>query len=167
MSARVENAAPQPEGGGVAHETWAGRATAGRESTLDGVHPIVPVLLNQTRPAAVIIAPLELLSGLSPVIFVTSALLDANRQTKAVLIRNEREARPYFDDARDFRARFSKIHKRYRLAMGFTDIRVSYDKNAHQCDGVPVHKVDCNVLMSRAESRSRNKISSAARRHYI
>jgi hypothetical protein len=46
------------------------------------------------------------------VVFVTSALLDANRQTKAVLIRDERETRPCFDDARDFRARFSKIHKR-------------------------------------------------------
>ena len=112
MSARVENAAPQPAGGGVAHETRAGRATAGRESILDGVHPMVPVLLTQTRPAAVIITPLELLSGFSSVVFVTSALLDANRQTKAVLIRDERETRPYFDDARDFRTRFSKIHKR-------------------------------------------------------
>jgi len=34
--------------------------------------------------------------------------------------------------------------------MGFTNMRVSHDKNAHQRDGVPVHKVDCNVLMSRA-----------------
>jgi hypothetical protein len=89
------------------------------------------------------------------VVFVTSALLDANRQTKAVLIRDEREMRPCFDDARDFRTRFLKIHKRERPAMGFTDIRVSHDKNARQRDGVPVHKVDCNVLMSRAEFRSR------------
>jgi hypothetical protein len=65
-SKRVEDAASQPKGGGVARETRAGRATAGRESILEGVHPMIPALLTQTRPAAVIIAPLELLSGLSP-----------------------------------------------------------------------------------------------------
>jgi hypothetical protein len=47
-----------------------------------------------------------------PVAFVTSALLDANRQKYAVLIRDERDARPFPDYARDFRARFSKVHKR-------------------------------------------------------
>jgi hypothetical protein len=40
------------------------------------------------------------------------ATFEASRQTKAILIRDERDARPFPDDARDFRARFSKIHKR-------------------------------------------------------
>jgi hypothetical protein len=40
------------------------------------------------------------------------AAREAGRQTKAILIRDERVARPFSDYVRDFRARFSKIHKR-------------------------------------------------------
>ena len=94
------------------HETRAGRAPAKHEFKVDDVHPMVPLLPTQTRPAAVIIAPQNCFTDFRPVVIVTSALPDANRQTNAVLIRDEREMRPCFDDAQDFRARFSKIHKR-------------------------------------------------------
>jgi hypothetical protein len=39
--------------------------------------------------------------------------------------------------------------------MRFTDIRVSHDKNARRRDGVPVHKLVCNVLMRRVEFQNR------------
>ncbi|MGA2566589.1 MAG: hypothetical protein ABSF41_07155 [Pseudolabrys sp.] len=89
---------------------------------------------------------------------------NTGRQRKAVLIRDERETRPCFDDAQDFQARISKIHKRYRPAMKIADVGVPYDENAQRRDGVPVHKLVCNVLMSRAEFKSRIKFPSAARR---
>ena len=79
---------------------------------------------------------------------------DACRQTWAVLIRDERGARPCFDNAQDFRARSSKIHKRYRLAKKIADVCVPYDKNMSHSDGAPVHKLVGNVLMSRAESKT-------------
>ena len=97
---------------GPRHETRAGRAPAKHESEVDDVHPMVLPLPTQTCPAAVIIAPQNCFTDFRPVAFVTSALPDANRQTNAVLIRDEREMNPCFDDAQDFRARFSKIHKR-------------------------------------------------------
>jgi hypothetical protein len=59
-------AAPQPAGGGVAQETWVKCATAGNESLLGDVRPMIPALLTQTRPAAVIVSPYKLLSGLLP-----------------------------------------------------------------------------------------------------
>ena len=89
MSARVEDAAPQPAGGGVApcipvmnaeepqdakpndrtiHETRVRRVTASGECTLDNKHPMVPVLLNQTGPAAVIIPPLNCFPDFRPVV---------------------------------------------------------------------------------------------------
>lgn len=80
---------------------------------------------------------------------------------------DECEARPFTDDARDFRTRFLKIHKRYRPAMGFTDKRVSHDQNAYWQGARPVHKLFCNVLISRTEFRSRNYISGGARRQNI
>src|SRR5476651_730905 len=43
---------------------------------------------------------------------LATAEIVAPRQTNAVLIRDERDARPFPDDTRDFRARFSKVHKR-------------------------------------------------------
>src|ERR1019366_2801547 len=69
-SKRVEDAAPQPAGGGVApqmpvmnadeprdakskdrtmHETRAGGVTARSESKLDDCHPTIPALLAETR----------------------------------------------------------------------------------------------------------------------
>jgi hypothetical protein len=51
--------------------------------------------------------------------------------------------------------------------MGFTDIRVPHDENARRRDGVPVHKVDGKVLMSRAEFRSGVLIFGVARTLYI
>lgn len=77
-SARVENAAPQPAGGGVApripvlgadeprdakakdgtmHETRAGVLTASGEYALEDCHPMIPALFAETRPAALIITP--------------------------------------------------------------------------------------------------------------
>jgi hypothetical protein len=61
----------------------------------------------------------------------------------------------------------SKIHKRYRPAMGFTNKRASRDKNAQRRGDWPVHKLDCKVLMSRVEFRSRNYITGAAQRQNI
>jgi hypothetical protein len=58
------------------------------------------------------------------------AAFDANRQKTAILICDERGARPCFDNAQDFRARSSKIHMRYRPAMKIADVRVPYDENA-------------------------------------
>ena len=65
-SARVEAAVPQPAGGGVAHETPAGGDTARGKPTVDDDHPMIPALFAETRPTAVIIAPIELLYGLMP-----------------------------------------------------------------------------------------------------
>ena len=92
------------------------------------------------------------------------AVHGADGQSTAILIRDEREARPCSDNAQDFRACISKIHKRYRPAMKIADVGVPYDENAQRRDGVPVHKLVCNVLMSRAEFKSRIKFPSAARR---
>jgi hypothetical protein len=92
---------------------------------------------------------------------------DAKWQNTAVLIRDEREARPCFDDARDFRARFLKIHKRYRLAIRFAVVRVSHEKKSYRHGDPSVHKLVCKALMSRGEFRSRNCISGAARRQNI
>ena len=55
-STRAEAAAPQPAGGGVAHETRVERATARRAPTLEDGDPTIPAILNKTRPTAVIIA---------------------------------------------------------------------------------------------------------------
>ena len=93
------------------HETRAGGGTGRGKPTADEGHPMMPVWFAETRPAAVIIVPQNCFTDFRPVVFVTSALTDANRQSNAVLIRDERDARPFPDDARDFRARFSKIHK--------------------------------------------------------
>lgn len=89
MSARVEDAAPQPVGGGVApcipvmnadepqdakpkdrtiHETRVRRVTASGERTSDNKHPMVPLLLTQTCLAAVIIPPLNCLPDFRPVV---------------------------------------------------------------------------------------------------
>jgi len=89
---------------------------------------------------------------------------DTGRQRKAVLIRDERDMRPCFDNAQDFRARISKIHKGYWPAMKIADVGVPYDENAQRRDGAPVYKLVCNVLMSRAEFKSRIKFPSAAQR---
>jgi len=64
---------------------------------------------------------------------------------------DECEAKPFTDDAQDFRARVSKIHKRYRLAMGFKNKRAAYDENAQRQGDRPVHKLVCNALMRRTE----------------
>src|ERR1700688_2564988 len=68
---------------------------------------------------------------------------------------------------RDLRARFSKIHKHYRLAMEIADVRVSQGENAQRRDGLPVHKLFSNVLMSRVEFRSRKYFSGATWRQNI
>lgn len=66
--ARVEAVAPQPAGGGVAHDAWVGQPAARRATTLDDGHPMVPAMYEEIRPATVIIpCSLELLYGLSPV----------------------------------------------------------------------------------------------------
>jgi hypothetical protein len=65
-SARVEDAAPQPAGGGVAHETRAGGGRPRGKPTVDDDHPMIPALFAETRPAAVIIVPPEMLYGLMP-----------------------------------------------------------------------------------------------------
>jgi len=51
--------------------------------------------------------------------------------------------------------------------MGFTDIRVPHDENARRRDGVPVHKVDGKVLMSRVEFQCRGLIFGVVRTLYI
>src|ERR1019366_949012 len=91
----------------------------GPEGLRREVNPNWTIAIQRYRPCSPklvpllsYLAPLNYFMGFCPVVFVTSALLDANRQTKAVLIRDERETRPCFDDPRDFRTRFLKIHKR-------------------------------------------------------
>jgi hypothetical protein len=189
-SARVEAAARQPAGGGVAQETQAGRATARGDSILDGAQPVVPLLLAEIRPAAVIFAPLNCFTGFHSVACVASA----SRQSVQIFVRSEFsmydanfacgferpklmpsgkqrlfsstdecEAKPFTDDARGFRARFSKIHKRYRPAMEFTDKRVSLVENASRRGDRPVHNLVCNVLMCRMEFRTRKYLSGAPR----
>jgi hypothetical protein len=109
--ARIESAVPQPKGGGVAarlsgYESEAKRAAVGRELALDDCRPMDFVVFAETRPAAVIIVPPNYLPGFHPVVcfIFRMIVLAASRQTKAVLIRDEREARPSFEVARDFRA---------------------------------------------------------------
>jgi len=58
------------------------------------------VMFAETRPATGIIIPPELLAGLTP----GRPLHAVSRQTKAVLIHDEREAKPCFEVARDVRA---------------------------------------------------------------
>jgi len=48
--------------------------------------------------------------------------------------------------------------------MKIADVGVPYDENAQRRDGAPVHKLVCNVLMSRAEFKSRIKFLGAVRR---
>jgi hypothetical protein len=181
----VEDAAPQPAGGGVAprmppanadelrdtrfkdrtmRDARAGQETTQLETLSDDVHPRVLALFAKIRPAVVIISPSRLLSGLLPGRLLQARLavirlrgcrivrckshltrtlnsnsglptfrtaaFDASRQISAVLIYDERGARPCFDNAQDFRARSSKIHMRYRPAMKIADVRVPHDENA-------------------------------------
>ena len=49
-------------------ETQAGREATQHETVLDDVHPKIPALFAKMHPAAVIISPSRLLSGLSPVV---------------------------------------------------------------------------------------------------
>lgn len=79
---------------------------------------------------------------------------EPNRQIKPTLIRDERDARPFFDNAQDFRARDAKIHKRYRLAIGIADVGVPYGETAHRQSRRPMHKMVCKVLIERVEFRS-------------
>jgi hypothetical protein len=86
---------------------------------------------------------------------VRTGVHEVIRQTKAILIRDEREPKPFFDNARDFRARISKIHKRSPLATGIADVRVSHDEIARPRGARPVHKLVSNALIRRAELQRR------------
>jgi hypothetical protein len=77
-----------------------------------------------------------------------------HRQTKHILIRDERDARALSDNAQDLRARFSKIHKRYYRTTGFPPKRLSTNENARRQNRPPVHKIVCKVLIVRVEFRS-------------
>jgi hypothetical protein len=94
---------------------------------------------------------------------VSNDLLAAGRQTKAVLIRDEREARPCFEVARDFRALDLKKHKHYRPAMKIANVRMPHDEIAPRRDCRPVHNLVLKVLMSRRELRSEIFYLHAAR----
>ena len=80
-----------------------------------GRRPVVSLTLASRRPAHVF-AQLGLRSRdaepaensmLHNGSIVRTAVREVIRQTKAILIRDEREPKPFFDDARDFRARIS------------------------------------------------------------
>jgi hypothetical protein len=108
---RIENAVPQPKGGGVAarlsgYDSETKRTAVGRELALDDCRPTDAVFSAEARPATTMIVPPNCLPGLHPVVrfALRIVVLAAGGQTKAVLIRDEREAKPCFEVARDFRA---------------------------------------------------------------
>ena len=112
-STRVEVAAPQPAGGGVAHEISVGWVTVRRESTLDDGHPIVPAVQNETRPVAVII---PLLPRIALRIFARCLASRPPRsgQRKSLFDRNSECAAPTFPECRtagiEAKAKTSRSH---------------------------------------------------------
>lgn len=103
------------------------------------------VMFDETRAATGIIIPPELLTEL-----VSGRPPHAvSRQTKAVLIHDEREAKPCFEVARDLRALDLKEHKHFRLATKIADVAMPHDEIARRRDRRPVHNLVLNVLMSR------------------
>jgi hypothetical protein len=122
-----------------------------------GFHPVACLTSALRRSAQVFVDSVAVCDAILAPGFERPKLMPTGKQ-QLFSSTDEFEARPFTDGVRGSRTLVLKIHKRSRLAMGFTSKRMPYEKNAQKRGAWPVHKLDCKVLMSRAEFRSRNYI---------